>query len=174
MKGCPYLTRSLYFIAVTLCSYIDEFYPSVCVFICGTKPAFKWAHNTLLIPSHPPTCDTKLSERKADRANTEARETVRRTKGRGGEVRKKGKGTEWEGHREREGDERDVNDRDYWKINHACQGNRLLAIKPPSADWGEGRKEGKVRWGEEGESKLVQWPHILKNLFTAALLHWEV
>lgn len=35
--------------------------------------------------------------------------------------------------REEGGDERDVNDRDYWKINHVCQGNRLLAIKPPSA-----------------------------------------
>lgn len=31
------------------------------------------------------------------------------------------------------GDERDVNVRDYWKINHTCQGNSLLTISPPSA-----------------------------------------
>lgn len=26
-----------------------------------------------------------------------------------------------------------MNDRDYWKICHICQGNGLLAVKPPSA-----------------------------------------
>lgn len=37
-----------------------------------------------------------------------------------------------EGHTKSGGDECDVNDGDYWKINHVCQGNHPLAIRPPS------------------------------------------
>lgn len=60
----------------------------------------------------------------------------------------KGNGTEGEGHRKEGGDERDVNDRDYWKINHVCQGKSSFGNKA-SICRRRGRKKGKARgWGQ--------------------------
>lgn len=55
-----------------------------------------------------------------------------------------------------------MNDRDYWKINHVCQGNRLVAIKLPSAGL-KGRKEG--REGEGTRDKANEAAHLQKWIY---------
>lgn len=63
----------------------------------------------------------------------------------------KGNGRWGEGHRKRE-EMSVMRMRDHWKINHVCQGNRLVAIKPPSAAWRESKETGDKAEEEGGRT----------------------
>lgn len=162
MTWCQSLPSLLYHNNCLLICWCMCVYLRSCIRISELRDwaAFEWAPSSHLI-AFQPTSDTK-SRRKKKETAPRLRKGRNWAELRGEREVREGNGREGEGHRKRE--EMSVMwMRDYWEINHVCQGNRLVAIKPPSAGWreGEGTRDKANEWRGHTSSEFYLLEYLV-------------